>query len=398
MSHIVALTAPQSAAHTVKRYAGFGILGAGIPNAGDNGGSPALNDGISPTSEYYWRIVTQPGSGTLTIHPDLSFDLEGAADGTWSWQYRLYEDGANQGLATVNVHVGAYTVLLANSQQANQATTVAIQQTHLVSASASQQFDQAAAAAIHQIHLVGTANSQQVNTGVAASVSQSSISFVSSADAIQINQADAVVIRQMHLVGVASSQQQHVASDAVITQAVQGILVAANSQQVNQTSAAAIIQTHRVAVASSLQTNRSSSIGVSDSLQPIGGAAASLIISARQATRVGLADSSPNALLREVDLSNFYYKGGSVRLYARIAGDDDADFDPAALTLKTRFDGGPVTVLTYGVDAAIVRDRIGRYHADIDLLGSGTFHFRWEASSPNGAAEGKIPVASGRFS
>lgn len=124
---------------------------------------------------------------------------------------------------------------------------------------------------------------------------------------------------------------------------------------------------------------------------------ATLFVKARHATRLGVAYSTVNTLLQEIDLSNTYFKGGAVRLHVRIAGEADADFDPASLTLKTRFDSGAVTVMTYGIDPEIVRDRIGRYHADLDLLSSGTFHYRWETSAPNGAAEGKLPVAAGRF-
>lgn len=217
MSHLVALAAPQPAAHTVKRYAGFGILGADIPVGGDSGGSPVLNDGIAPSSEYHWRVVTPPGSGTLTIHPDLSFDLDGAADGDWSWQYRLFEDGTDQGVATVSIHVGAYAVTVADSQQLNTASAAAIRQTHLLGIASSQQANQANAATIRQTHLVGVANSQQVNTGIAASISQSSITFVAAADSQQINTASAAAILQTHLIGVPNSQQINTAIAAAIS-------------------------------------------------------------------------------------------------------------------------------------------------------------------------------------
>jgi hypothetical protein len=397
MSHLVALTAPQIAAHTVKRYAGFGILGADIPTAGDNGGSPVLNDGIAPGSEYHWRLVTPPASGTLTLYPDLSFDLVGAADGDWSWQYRLFENGADQGAASVSIHVGAYSVTVANSQQANQANAAAIRQTHLVGVANSQQANQVTAAGIGVTHRVGIANSQQVNTGVAASVSQSSITFVSVADSIQITQADAAAIRQTHRVGIAGSQQANQASGAAVVQTAPGALLVADSLQTNQASAVAISQTHRVGIASSQQVNRCSGVAVSDGTVPAIIPSATLVVSATQAMRLGVAHSFVNSSVREIDLANTYFKGGAVRLFVRIAGASDADTDPAALTLKIRFDSGPVTVLTYGIAPEIVRDQLGRYHADIDLSDSGTFHYRWEAGTPNGAAEGKIPVAAGRF-
>lgn len=268
MSHLVALTAPQSAAHTVKRYAGFGILGADIPASGDNGGSPVLNDGVSPTSEYYWRVVTPPGSGTLTIYPDLSFDIVGAADGYWTWQYPLYEDGTVEGVATVSIHVGTHNVTVAHSQQSNTASAAAIRQTHQLTIASSQQANQATSAAIRQTHRISAANSQQANTGVAGSISQSSITFVSAANAIQINQATAASIRQTHLIGVASSQQVNAASAAAIAQTAPGSLLIANSQQINQASAASVRQTHRIGVAHSQQVNRASAGSVFDGTAP----------------------------------------------------------------------------------------------------------------------------------
>ena len=109
MSHVVSSSAPISSAHTVKAYSGFGILGADIPTTGDNGGSPVLNDGVTSTSEYHWRVETAPSDGDLTIYPDLSFiwDGTGVADGSYPWVYRLFEDGVSQGTATVSQTVGA---------------------------------------------------------------------------------------------------------------------------------------------------------------------------------------------------------------------------------------------------------------------------------------------------
>lgn len=106
MSHVVSSSAPIASAHTVKGYAGFGILGADIPASGDNGGSPVLNDSPQAGSEYHWRLETAPSSGTVTLYPDLTFTHEGAADGVWPWQYRLYEDGVSAGVATVTDSFG----------------------------------------------------------------------------------------------------------------------------------------------------------------------------------------------------------------------------------------------------------------------------------------------------
>ena len=119
MSHAVASSAPITSAHTVKQYAGFGILGADIPATGDNGGSPVLNDSIVSTSEHYWRLETAPSSGMVTLYPDLSFEHTGAADGVWPWVYRLYWaniDGSyGNGTATVTDTFGSTSAVTADA-------------------------------------------------------------------------------------------------------------------------------------------------------------------------------------------------------------------------------------------------------------------------------------------
>ena len=93
-------------------YPGLGILGSAIPATGDNGGSPVLNDGINPSSEYRWALVTPPASGTITLYEDLTFEFSGAANGIHSATYRLWEDGVDQGTATITLQVGpSYTTI-----------------------------------------------------------------------------------------------------------------------------------------------------------------------------------------------------------------------------------------------------------------------------------------------
>lgn len=93
-------------------YPGLGIFGADIPTTGDNGGSPVLNDGISAGKEYRWALVTPPASGTITLYEDLTFEFSGAANGIHSATYRLWEDGADQGTATITLQVGpSYTTI-----------------------------------------------------------------------------------------------------------------------------------------------------------------------------------------------------------------------------------------------------------------------------------------------
>lgn len=98
-------------------YAGHGILGSAIPAVGDNGGSPVLNDGVAPASEYRWELVTPPSAGTLTINEDLTFEFSYTSDIITTFVYRLYEDGVVAGTATVNVQIGpSHTVIAITTQ------------------------------------------------------------------------------------------------------------------------------------------------------------------------------------------------------------------------------------------------------------------------------------------
>lgn len=125
MSHPVALTPPLAGAAAVKQYPGYGIRGADISATGDTSGSVVLNDGIAPDSEYYWRVVTPPAAGVLTIFPDLSHTHTDAADGTWPWVYELFADGVSLGTATVYSTFGAAGSLAANGDSQASGTAAA---------------------------------------------------------------------------------------------------------------------------------------------------------------------------------------------------------------------------------------------------------------------------------
>ena len=97
-----------SGGFAVRAYPGFGILGADIPDDGDNGPSPVLNDtGIVSDGQYYWFAETLPSSGTLTLYPDLTFTFEGAADGAYTWTYRVGDQtGESSTVGTVTLTIG----------------------------------------------------------------------------------------------------------------------------------------------------------------------------------------------------------------------------------------------------------------------------------------------------
>lgn len=89
---------------------GLGVLGSDIPSAGDNGAGYLYNDLSLPadaSKEVRGLILTQPSAGMLYAYEDSSFEFTGAPDGVYTFTYRLYVDGADTGVGTVNLQVGA---------------------------------------------------------------------------------------------------------------------------------------------------------------------------------------------------------------------------------------------------------------------------------------------------
>lgn len=115
---------------------GLGVLGSAVPSTGDNGAGYLYNDLSLPADankEVRGLILTQPSAGTLYAYEDSSFEFTGAPDGSYTFTYRLYVDGADTGVGTVNLQVGspvavvsATTSLPAFSGSASQSASAAI--------------------------------------------------------------------------------------------------------------------------------------------------------------------------------------------------------------------------------------------------------------------------------
>lgn len=54
--------------------------------------------------------------------------------------------------------------------------------------------------------------------------------------------------------------------------------------------------------------------------------------------------------------------------------------NPTTTVLRIQPPTGSETVLTYGVDAAIVRDSTGHFHADITATEAGAWKLRWKGT------------------
>ena len=93
-----------------------------------------------------------------------------------------------------------------------------------------------------------------------------------------------------------------------------------------------------------------------------------------------------------------YDKGQLVRVAGRFQNASAAYVDPATVRFKYKNPSGTITTLTYLTDAALVKDATGEYHVDVDASVSGTWHYRWESTGTNQAAdEGKFEVAESAF-
>jgi hypothetical protein len=87
---------------------------------------------------------------------------------------------------------------------------------------------------------------------------------------------------------------------------------------------------------------------------------------------------------------------------ASVAITDTADppnaVDPTTLVFRTLPPGSVDTTLTYGTDAALVKDATGAYHVDVSLVRAGTWHFRWKGTGTAVfAEEAEIMVRASAF-
>lgn len=96
-------------------------------------------------------------------------------------------------------------------------------------------------------------------------------------------------------------------------------------------------------------------------------------------------------------MSDNYIPGEVTRISVTVMDSAGAAADPGALRLKVKPPAGAVTTYTFGSSAEIIKDAVGRYHADIQLTAAGVWAYRWELDAPNaGAVEGVITVQKSR--
>ena len=90
-----------------------------------------------------------------------------------------------------------------------------------------------------------------------------------------------------------------------------------------------------------------------------------------------------------------YDVGKAIRLSAVWYDEDAAPVDPTTVTLKVKSLVPATTTYVFGTDAEVIKDRVGHYHADLTITGSGDGYwwFRWEGTGAAvGADEAKFFV------
>jgi len=93
-----------------------------------------------------------------------------------------------------------------------------------------------------------------------------------------------------------------------------------------------------------------------------------------------------------------YQVGDLVRVTGAFTTAAGVATDPAAVVGKYRDPSGNTVSLTYGVDAALVRDGVGVYHIDINANQADWWFYRFYSTGTGQAAsEGKFYVEPSRF-
>lgn len=122
---------------------GFGVLAQNIAAVGADGPGYAYNDLSFPADngkEISGRITSFPSAGTLAAFEDTSFTFTGAPNGSYSFQYQLYVDGAATGAPTpVTLNVGAWSITGTGAATQAQNSTAAVGSVLIAGTAASNQ-------------------------------------------------------------------------------------------------------------------------------------------------------------------------------------------------------------------------------------------------------------------
>ncbi len=90
-----------------------------------------------------------------------------------------------------------------------------------------------------------------------------------------------------------------------------------------------------------------------------------------------------------------YSTGDLIRVEGSFTNAAGAAVDPTAVFAKYKTPAGVTTTLTYGVDAALVRDSAGNYHIDIDANSEGRWRYRFYSTGTGQSAQEEDFIVQG---
>ena len=95
---------------------------------------------------------------------------------------------------------------------------------------------------------------------------------------------------------------------------------------------------------------------------------------------------------------NYYNLGGYVRVWATFKdGATGGVIDPDTVKLSIKTPAGTVTTYTYGVDANVVKEDVGKYYTRIDANEPEFWWYRWWSTGfGQAAAEREFKVRTAR--
>lgn len=96
--------------------------------------------------------------------------------------------------------------------------------------------------------------------------------------------------------------------------------------------------------------------------------------------------------------TNTYDIGDRIRSSVEFRTTAGALTNPTTIIFRYKDPSENITILTYGVDAAVIRDATGQYHVDVDIDEAGTWHYRWEGTGVLvGAVENWFKIRESEF-
>lgn len=94
-----------------------------------------------------------------------------------------------------------------------------------------------------------------------------------------------------------------------------------------------------------------------------------------------------------------FVKGVQVYVSASFTNAAGTLVDPTGVVFKWKIKNGSATTLTYGVDAALVKDTVGVYHVTFTPSTAGIYYIQWTTTGTDlvGAWEGTVVIIESNF-